>query len=396
VTNTCHTYPGRYPHSGGIRLGSFSKHASESSRVIILVLWLKEGIGNSRRECAKGRELYMAAANESRRSRGLSLSLPRRDSVPQPLPLPPPSADSSLHRFRLPSIPAQVRNLSLDDLDLDRKTLLGAGSGGKVYRVAHRQTGRIYALKVIQEKHELAVRNQIVREMEILLRAKSPHLVECYGVFDRGGEVSFVLEFMDGGTLADVLKFHKKISERYLAEVTKQVLLGLRYLHKHKIVHRDIKPSNLLINRRQEVKIADFGVSTVLAHTLAQCNSFVGTCAYMSPERFDPDGNGGEYGYSADIWSLGLTLLECAIGRFPCLQPGEKPDWPTLMCAICLGDPPSPPPDASPEFKNFIVCCLQKDAVRRPSAEMLLTHPFVKNSELQPCPVSDLLQGLVL
>ncbi len=360
------------------------------------MLWLKERIGNSRRECAKGRELYMAAANESRRSRGLSLSLPRRDSVPQPLPLPPPSADNSLHRFRLPSIPAQVRNLSLDDLDLDRKTLLGAGSGGKVYRVAHRRTGRIYALKVIQEKHELAVRNQIVKEMEILLRAKSPHLVECYGVFDRGGEVSFVLEFMDGGTLADVLKFHKKISERYLAEVTKQVLLGLLYLHKHKIVHRDIKPSNLLINRRQEVKIADFGVSTVLAHTLAQCNSFVGTCAYMSPERFDPDGNGGEYGYSADIWSLGLTLLECAIGRFPCLQPGEKPDWPTLMCAICLGDPPSPPPDASPEFKDFIVCCLQKDAVRRPSAEKLLTHPFVKNSELQPCPVSDLLQGLVL
>jgi serine/threonine protein kinase len=345
----------------------------------------------------------MAAANE-RKSRGLSLSLPRRDPVPQPLPLPPPSADNNnnnnnnslLHRFRLPLIPAQGRIVSLDDLDLDRKSLLGAGSGGKVYKVVHRWTGRIYALKIIQEKHELDVRRQIMREMEILLRAKSPHLVECYGVFDRGGEVSFVLEFMDGGTLADVLKFHRTISERYLAEVTKQVLLGLLYLHKHKIVHRDIKPSNLLINRRQEVKIGDFGVSTVLAHTLAQCNSFVGTCAYMSPERFDPDGNGGEYGYAADIWSLGLTLLECAIGRFPCLQPGERPDWPTLMCAICLGDPPSPPPDASPEFRNFISCCLQKDAGRRPSAEMLLTHPFVKKSELQPCSVSTLLQGLVV
>jgi serine/threonine protein kinase len=352
---------------------------------------------------------HMAALNESRRicRPVLSLSLPRRDPVPQPLPLPPPFADSSsvIRNFKLTttSIPAALQGrkeeVCLDDLDLDSKCLLGAGSGGKVYRVVHRRTGRIYALKIIQEKqqYELAVCRQIMREMEILRRAKSPYLVECYGVFDHGGEVCFVLEFMDGGTLADVLKLHRTISETYLAQVTKQVLLGLQYLHKHKIVHRDIKPSNLLINCRQQVKIADFGVSTVLAHTFAQCNSFVGTCAYMSPERFDPDGNGScEYGYSADIWSLGLTLLECAIGRFPCLQPGEKPDWPTLMCAICLGDPPSPPPDASPEFKNFIVCCLQKDAVRRPSAEMLLTHPFVKNSELQPCSVSTLLQGLVL
>ncbi|CAM6042722.1 unnamed protein product [Sphagnum compactum] len=285
----------------------------------------------------------MAAANESRRicRPVLSLSLPRRDPVPQPLPLPPPFADSSSvnRNFKFPttSIPAALQGrkeeVCLDDLDLDSKCFLGAGSGGKVYRVVHRRTGRIYALKIIQEmqQYELAVRRQIMREMEILRRAKSPHLVECYGVFDHGGEVCFVLEFMDGGTLADVLKFHRTISETYLAQVTKQVLLGLQYLHKHKIVHRDIKPSNLLINRRQQVKIADFG-----------------------------------------------------------------PDWPTLMCAICLGDPPSPPPDASPEFKNFIVRCLQKDAVRRPSAEMLLTHPFVKNSELQPCSVSTLLQGLVL
>lgn len=344
----------------------------------------------------------MAAAND-RRSRGLSLNLPLRQPlprpppVPQPLPLPPPSFESRHNLCRAPHPGSQGgpgRDVCLNDLE--KISLLGAGSGGKVYKVVHRRTGRIYALKIIQEKHELAVRRQIMREMEILRTSKSQHLVECYGVFDRGGEISFVLEYMDGGTLADVLKFHKKIGERYLAEVTKQVLLGLLYLHKHKIVHRDIKPSNLLLNRRQEVKIADFGVSTVLAHTLAQCNSFVGTCAYMSPERFDPDGNGGEYGYSADIWSLGLTLLECAIGRFPCLQPGEKPDWPTLMCAICLGDPPSPPNDASPEFRNFIVLCLQKDAVRRPSAEKLLTHPFVRKYEGHPGVISALLQGLVL
>lgn len=108
-----------------------------------------------------------------------------------------------------------------------------------------------------------------------------------------------------------------------MADVTRQVLKGLHYLHQNKIVHHDIKHSNLLINKRREVKIVDFGVNTVLAHTLTQCNSFVGTCAYMSPERFDPDGYGGKYdGCSTDIWSLVLSLLECALGRFPCLSPG--------------------------------------------------------------------------
>ncbi|KAJ7562563.1 hypothetical protein O6H91_03G074600 [Diphasiastrum complanatum] len=234
--------------------------------------------------------------------------------------------------------------------------------------------------------------------MEISRRfcANSPYVVQCYGVFERGGEISLVLEYMDGGTLANVLAAQRKISERYLAEVTRQVLKGLMYLHSNKIVHRDIKPSNLLINCRQQVKIADFGVSTELAHTLAQCNSFVGTCAYMSPERFDPDGNGGHYDCSADIWSLGLTLLECAVGHFPCLDPGQKADWPTLMWVICMSDPPSPPADASPEFQSFIRSCLQKDAVQRPTASWLLNHPFLKNYEGQSCSLSPLLERLQL
>ncbi|KAJ7564337.1 hypothetical protein O6H91_02G013400 [Diphasiastrum complanatum] len=234
--------------------------------------------------------------------------------------------------------------------------------------------------------------------MEISRRfcANSPYVVQCYGVFERGGEISLVLEYMDAGTLAHVLSAQKKISEPYLAELTRQVLKGLMYLHSNKIVHRDIKPSNLLINRRQQVKIADFGVSTELAHTLAQCNSFVGTFAYMSPERFDPDGNGGHYDCSADIWSLGLTLLECAIGRFPCLSPGQKADWPTLMWVICWCDPPAPPPDASPEFQSFIRSCLQKDAAQRPTAHGLLNHPFVKKYEGQSCSLSPLLEKLQL
>ncbi|KAH7404891.1 hypothetical protein KP509_15G048700 [Ceratopteris richardii] len=272
---------------------------------------------------------------------------------------------------------------------------LGHGSSGKVYKVRHKTSGKIYALKVIQEKHEPSVRKQIMREMDILQRARSPYVVRCYGSADKGGEISFILEYMDGGSLANVLKARKQVSEPYLAEVARQVLKGLHYLHINKIVHRDIKPSNLLINHKKEIKIADFGVSTILASTLAPCNSFVGTCAYMSPERFDPDSHGGNYsGYAADIWSLGLTLLECATGHFPFLSPGQQADWPTLMLAICYREPPSAPDHASPQFKDFINVCLQKDPKLRPRACALLSHPFITRGEGNQVDLSILLQSL--
>ncbi|KAJ7527943.1 hypothetical protein O6H91_16G077000 [Diphasiastrum complanatum] len=301
--------------------------------------------------------------------------------------------------YKLPSaLPSENRDPNLLD-DLERGEILGHGSSGRVYKVVHKRTGSVYALKVIQAKHDPAVRKQIKKEMEISRRhcGHSSFVVQCYGVFERMGEISLVMELMNDGTLADLLAKHKKIPEHFLSFVSRHVLKGLKYLHSKKIVHRDIKPSNLLLNRNpQLVKIADFGVSTELASTFAQCNSFVGTCAYFSPERFDPDVNGGKYDCSADIWSLGLTLLECALGYFPCLKEGQKPDWPTLICNICLDDPPAPPKDASPEFQNFIRLCLQKDATLRPSAHQLLMHPFLQIYEDHSCTLSTSLETLSL
>lgn len=119
-----------------------------------------------------------------------------------------------------------------------------------------------------------------------------------------------------------------------------------------------------------------------MGRTLDPCNSYVGTCAYMSPERFDPDTYGANYnGYAADIWSLGLTLMELFLGYFPFLLPGQRPDWATLMCAICFGDPPTLPEGrGSEEFRSFVSCCLQKEATKRWSAAQLLSHPFICNN----------------
>lgn len=157
-----------------------------------------------------------------------------------------------------------------------------------------------------------------------------------------------------------------------------QVLLGLSYLHAQKIAHRDMKPSNLLINSNGQIKIADFGVSKLMHRSLDTCVSYVGTCAYMSPERFDPDAHGGEYdAYAADVWSLGLTLMELHLGHFPLLPPGQRPDWSALMWAICFGEPPAIPESASEEFRGFIGCCLKREAGKRWAVAELIEHPFV-------------------
>ncbi|XP_060960267.1 mitogen-activated protein kinase kinase 9-like [Cannabis sativa] len=290
------------------------------------------------------------------------------------LPLPPTSSTAAATQFNWSSSSAPI-----SAADLDKIQVLGSGNGGTVYKVRHKETSEIYALKIINDKSNSNFRSQLDTEMEILRRTDSPHVVKCHSIFQNpSGEFGIVMEYMDSGTLENVLKSEGALSESKVADIAKKVLNGLHYLHSHKIVHLDIKPANLLVNSKMEVKIADFGVSKILGRTLDTCNSFVGTCAYMSPERLDSLTYGENYdGYAADIWSLGVTLMELYMGQFPLLPPGQTPNWPTLMCVICFSELPSLPKGVSDEFRNFIDCCLQKESSKRWSASKLLSHPFL-------------------
>ncbi|KAI4326290.1 hypothetical protein MLD38_031619 [Melastoma candidum] len=288
-----------------------------------------------------------------------------------------------------PSTSSSTSTSTIALSDLEKLHVLGHGNGGTVYKVRHRRTSSLYALKLLSPTASSDDRRLLTRETDILRRTSSlpsPHVVLCHSVFHLpSGDSAILMEYMDSGTLDTLLRRDGPFPESSLSDVARQVLHGLSYLHSLSIVHRDIKPSNLLVDSDFRVKISDFGVSKVMCRSLDPCTSYVGTCAYMSPERFDPEAYGGNYdGYAADVWSLGLTLLELYLGYFPLLGPGQRPDWATLMCAICFGEPPEIPGDASAEFRSFMECCLQKEAGKRWSVKQLLSHPFVagKGSEL--------------
>ncbi|UYV72527.1 MAP2K1, partial [Cordylochernes scorpioides] len=306
----------------------------------------------------------------------------------------------------------------LSSEDLVNLGELGAGNGGVVTKVLHRSSGFIMARKLIHLEVKPAIRNQIIRELKVLHGCNSPHIVGFYGAFYSSGEINICMEYMDGGSLDLVLKKAGKIPEPILGKVTIAVLKGLTYLReKHQIMHRDVKPSNMLVNSRGEIKICDFGVSTQLIDSMA--NSFVGTRSYMSPERLQ----GTHYTVQSDIWSLGLSLVEMAVGRYPIPppdprelaaifgsayqprledpaaqspSPGTRPvsfnlplgDSPRIMSVFELlnyivnEQPPSVPSSVfSSEFKDLVDQCLKKNPAERADLKSLMVHPFIKKSE---------------
>ncbi|CAB4007331.1 Dual specificity mitogen-activated kinase kinase 7 [Paramuricea clavata] len=145
-------------------------------------------------------------------------------------------------------------------------------------------------------------------------------------------------------------------------------------------MHRDVKPSNILLDRGGCVKLCDFGISGRLVDSKAKTRS-AGCAAYMAPERIDPpDPSNPDYDVRADVWSLGISLVELATGEFPYKQ--CKNEFEILTKIIDESSPTLPPEkDFSTEFQSFITQCLHKNRDQRPKYPKLLGEPFIKRYE---------------
>ncbi|KDR75175.1 hypothetical protein GALMADRAFT_226832 [Galerina marginata CBS 339.88] len=264
--------------------------------------------------------------------------------------------------------------INMDQLQLDEE--LGKGNYGTVKKVLHKPTNVAMAMKEIRLELEDAKLNAIIMELDVLHRAVAPEIVEFYGAFFIESCVYYCMEYMDAGSL-DKLQA-AGVPEDVLARIAACMVRGLKFLKDDlNIIHRDVKPTNVLVNRKGDVKLCDFGISGELDKSLAKTN--IGCQSYMAPERIkgESQNNLGTYTVSSDVWSLGLSMIEIGLGKYP-YPPETYSNVFAQLTAIVHGDPPELPEDQySDTARDWVARCLRKEPKRRASYKELLDHPFL-------------------
>ncbi|CAD8101871.1 unnamed protein product [Paramecium sonneborni] len=264
--------------------------------------------------------------------------------------------------------------------------VIGQGVSSYVCRGYYIHQNCQVALKIINV-FDKDKRHQMLNDLSTLLNGcECEQLIKFYGAYYEEGTIRLVLEYMDQGSLRNIIQQIYKnnlvelMNEQIIATITYNILMGLQYLHQQKHqLHRDIKPENILINSSGQIKVTDFGISKQLENTIAIARTFVGTLMYMSPERTE----GKNYSYASDIWSLGLIIYEMATGKHPYSVQNKQMTYIQMIQNILKSE--SPKLDNYPyslEMKDFVNICLNKDQNKRLDASTLLQHNWIiKNAQ---------------
>jgi predicted Ser/Thr protein kinase len=220
-------------------------------------------------------------------------------------------------------VPPEPAELAGQFPHLEILELLGQGGMGVVYKARQRQLDRLVAVKILPPQIGLpeAFAERFTREARSLARLSHPRIVMIYD-FGRteSGLYYFIMEFVDGTDLRRVIQTGRLSAAEALA-IIPQICEALQYAHEEGIVHRDIKPENILLNRKGQVRIADFGLAKILdspatssTSTLTKIGQKMGTPHYMAPEQIE---HPARVDHRADIYSLGVVFYEMLTGELP-------------------------------------------------------------------------------
>ncbi|XP_008792633.2 mitogen-activated protein kinase kinase kinase 5-like isoform X2 [Phoenix dactylifera] len=258
--------------------------------------------------------------------------------------------------------------------------LIGSGTFGNVYEATNRKTGALCAMKEVNiipdDSKSAECLKQLEQEIKFLSQFKHPNIVQYYGSETIEDRFYIYLEYVHPGSINKYVHQHcGAMTESVVRNFTRHILNGLAYLHSKKTMHRDIKGANLLVDVNGVVKLADFGMAKHLSGAAAVL-SLKGTPHWMAPEVLQATMN-KDIGYdlAVDIWSLGCTVIEMYTGK----HPWNGLEGPAAMFKVLHKDPPIPE-TLSSEGKDFLRRCFRRNPAERPTANMLLEHPFIRNS----------------
>ncbi|KAL6548405.1 hypothetical protein OROGR_008826 [Orobanche gracilis] len=260
--------------------------------------------------------------------------------------------------------------------------LIGCGAFGRVHMGMNLDSGELLAVKEVaiaannssKKTQVIEFIGELEREVNLLKNLSHPNIVRYLGTAREEDSLNILLEFVPGGSISSLLGKFGSFPESVIRMYTKQLLLGLEYLHKNKIMHRDIKGANILVDNKGCIKLADFGASKKVEAlaTITGAKSMKGTPYWMAPEVIVQSG----HSYSADIWSVGCTVIEMATGKAPWSQQYQE-----VAALFYVGTTKSHPPipdHLSIEAKDFLLKCLHKEPDLRPTAsELLKVVPIV-------------------
>jgi len=290
-----------------------------------------------------------------------------------------------LKTFETRTIRSQLSSSALsgepiEPIEWKQGKVIDRGAFGTVYQ-GLTNDAKLIAVKEVffnKSKDISTQKLRLEKEVEILKGLQHPNIVQFQGTCSMDDRVQIFMNYVAGGTLSSLMNNFGPLSEQVYKRFTQQIMSAVAYIHSKGVVHRDIKGANILIEPRGTVKLIDFGCSREMSLSRggkdsSLMKSMKGTPFWMAPEVI----RGTGCNHKSDIWSVGCTVIEMASGKPPWSEAYDNAT--AIMFAIGSGNVVDPilPEDSSTEARDFVAKCITRKMDERPSAEDLLSHPFI-------------------